>query len=144
MILLLKKLTNVISKRIHQNQEKGKFNFTIFDSAESSADAYHSHTPRAYFEVMSYEAVYSVVSVMETHFNQLSYYAYEVMENFLFKMFNKKDTSVEQDSMKTTYADDISTTQLQIESDVLPVIFHNEKPECFDDTITKTKKISYC
>ena len=93
---------------------------------------------------MSYEAVYSVVSVMETHFNQLSYYAYEVMENFLFKMFNKKDTYAEQDSMKTTYADDINTTQLQIESDNLSVIFQNEKPECFDDTITKTKKISYC
>ena len=137
MILLLKKLMNVISKRIHQNQEKGKFNFTIFDSAEISADAYHPHTAHAYFEVMSYEAVYSVVSAVETHFNQPSYYAYEVMENFLFKMFNKKDTSAEQDSMKTTYADDINTTQLQIESDNLSVIFQNEKPECFDDTITK-------
>ena len=137
MIPLLKKLTNVISKRIHQNQEKGKFNFTIFDSAESGADAYHPHTPRAYFEVMSYEAVYSVVSVVETHFNQPSCYAYEVMEDLLFKMFNKKDTYAEQDSMKTTYADDINTTQLQIESDVLPVIFRNKKPECFDDTITK-------
>ena len=45
--------------------------------------------------------------------------------------------------MKTTYADDIDKTELQIESDVLPVMFYNEKSECFDDTIVQIKELPY-
>ena len=45
--------------------------------------------------------------------------------------------------MKTTYADDIDKTERQIESDVLHVMFYNEKSECFDDTIVQIKKLPY-
>ena len=41
--------------------------------------------------------------------------------------------------MKAKQTDD--TTQLQIKSDVFPVTFRNEKPECFDDIISKIKKM---
>ena len=58
---------------------------------------------------------------METRFYQPRDHAYEVME--------------------ITYTDDIDVMQNQIESDVLPVMFHNEKPECSDDIITQIKKL---
>ena len=61
------------------------------------------------------------------------------MEYLLLKMVNREDTSAEQNFMKTTYADVIDTTQLQIESDVLLVMFHNGKT--FDDIITHLKKL---
>ena len=53
------------------------------------------------------------------------------MEYLLFKMVNREDISAEQDFMKTTYADFINTVQPQIESDVLLVMFHNEKTRIF-------------
>ena len=96
-----------------------------FNGVESSANAYHPDTPRAYFKGIYYEAMNSVVSVAETRLNQPSYHAYEVMGNLLLKMVNKEDTSAEQDFMETTYANDINTAQLQIESGILPVMFHN-------------------
>ena len=68
---------------------------------------------------------------METRFNQPSYHTFKVMEYLLFKMVNREDTSAEQDFMKTTYADFINTVQPQIESDVLLVMFHNEKTRIF-------------
>lgn len=37
--------------------------------------------------------------------------------------------------------DDIHTTQLQIESEALSAMFHNEKLECFDDIIRHIKKM---
>ena len=37
--------------------------------------------------------------------------------------------------------DDIHTTQLQIESEALLAMFHNEKLECFDDIIRHIKKM---
>ena len=109
--------------------------------ALSSVNAYHPDTPRAYFRGIYYETIDSVVSAVETRFNQPSYHPCEVMENLLLKMVNKEDTSDEQDFIKTRYADDIDTTQLQIEADALPVMFHNEKPECFNDIITQMKKL---
>ena len=67
-----------------------------FDGTESSGDAYHPYTPRAYFREIYYEAIDSIVSTVETRFNQPSYHAYEVMGNFWLKIVNKKDTSAEQ------------------------------------------------
>ena len=96
-----------------------------FNGAESSANAYHPDTPRAYFRGIYYEAMNSVVSVVETHLNQPCNHAYEVMGNLLLKMVKKEDTSAEQDFMETTYANDINTAQLQIESGILLVMFHN-------------------
>ena len=87
-------------------------NFVKYPSGtESSVNVYHPHTSCAYFRRICYEAIDSVVSA--------------------------EDTSAEQDFMKATYADDIDTSQLQIESDVHPLMFHNEKPECFNDIISK-------
>ena len=43
--------------------------------------------------------------------------------------------------MKMTYADDNDKAELQIESGALPVMFYNEKSECFDDTIVQIKKL---
>ena len=45
--------------------------------------------------------------------------------------------------MKRLYNDVINMTQLEIESDVLHVMFHNEKPECFDDMTTQIKKLPH-
>ena len=113
-----------------------------FDCAESGADAYHPDTPRTYFRGIYYKTIDSIVSVVETRFNQPSYHTYDIMVNLFLKMVNKENTSVEQDFMKTTFADDIDTAQVQIESDVLPVMFQNEKAECFDDIITQIKKLT--
>ena len=67
-----------------------------FNGTESSGDPYHPYTPRAYFRVIYYEAIDSIVSAVETCFNQPSYHAYEVVENLLLKIVNKKNPSAQQ------------------------------------------------
>lgn len=114
---------------------------TFLDGSSSSEPAHHPNTAREHYRSIYYESLDTLIASIKERFSQPSFEAYEHMEEFILKSIKSLDTSEEMEYLRMRYSNDIDIDHLEVEKDVLGVIFKGEKIVCFQEVVDHIKKI---
>ena len=100
---------------------------------------HHSSDACENFQLIYFEVLDSIISVIKDRFMQLSFQAYIKMESFFLKAIVGSCTEEEHDFLHENYHRDIEVNYFEVEKEVWETNFRDSKPTCFRD-IHKTIK----
>lgn len=122
--------SNIALPTLPRKRKRLDYSILLYiDGYQQAAPAYHPTTPEDHYREIYNEAIDSVSQALMTRFNQESYKVFSGLEQLLLKGIENQSYNEELATLRKVYCDDVDTTSLEMELQMLKTVSKGENPQ---------------